>query len=319
MRRIIITALQVALAATVLVSCENEVQTPVFDVSTVVEKTTVMSEDETGEVDAYKVTFRFTGAPDNIVFYSGEEGADYRYRDRYTRAVTPYVSFNTAYTGGMPNTLSVLVSNDFQPEYEYLSGAPTTTVYTRWAVQDATWTDITDRFRIPGNKLQGDTQYSGEAILSEFHGNMPLFIAFRFKGAEGEASSPGLWSFSDFNIRNELQDGTSEAYISNGIGSSWKSVDLRAPVQCSRGTGSASLSASADPDIDTYLISAPYYPSNLQSGKGLAIKSIDENLTEYTYTYVAPEEKSVYVAFVATNSLYGESRSIVRAFELDFE
>ena len=318
MRKVIIV-LQIALAAGLLLSCENQVQTPEFDVSAAIEKTTVVSDDGESELDAYKVTFKFTGAPDNIVFYSGEDGADYRYRDRYTRVVTPYVSFKSSYVGGMPNTLRVLVSNDFKPEYEYLAGTPTTTVYTKWGVQEATWTDITDRFSIPGNKLVGEAQYSGEAILSEFHGNMPLFIAFQFKGSEGETALPGLWSFSDFNIRNVLQDGTSESYISNGIGSSWKSVDFGAPVQCSRGSGSASLSASTDPNVNTYLISAPYYPSNIQSDTGMAIKSIDENLYEYTHTYIDPQEESVYVAFVATNSLYGKSISIVRAFELKFE
>lgn len=317
--RKIINTLYIVITAGLLLSCEQEVPVPDFDVSAIVEKTSVISDDGETTLDAYKVTFTFSGAPDNIVFYSGEKGSDYRYRNRYTRVVTPYLQFTSSYTGGMSNTLKVLVSNDFVPEYEYLAGAPTTVLYTTWGVSNATWTDITDRFNIPGNKMVTGPQDSGEAILSEFHGNMPLFVAFHFSSDLQEMISPGMWSFSGFNIRNELIDGTSESYVTDGISTSWKSVDLGDPVQCTRDKGQASMNASTFSDVDTYLISTPFYPSNISTDKGLAIKSIDENLYEYTHTYVSPETESVYVAFVATNSLYGKNTTIVREFELEFE
>lgn len=302
-----------------LLSCEQEVVVPDFEVSAVVEKTYVIAEDEETVLDAYNVTFTFTGAPDNIVFYSGETGADYRYRDRYTRVVTPYMQFTSSYTGSTPNTLRVLVSNDFVPEYEYLTGAPTEVLYTTWGVRNATWTDITDRFSIPGNEMVVGEQDSGEAILSEFHGNLPVFVAFQFKAEAQDVSSPGVWSFSKFNVRNELLDGTSESLITDGISNSWKSVDLGDPIQCTRSVGKASMNASEAGDVNTYLISTPFYPSNIATDKGLAIKSIDQNLYEYTHTYVAPETESVYVAFIATNSLYGKVSTVVREFELKFE
>ena len=317
--RQVINTLYIAIAAGFLMSCEQEVVVPDFDVSAVVEKTSVIAEDGETVLDAYNVKFTFTGAPDNIVFYSGENGSDYRNRDRDTRVVTPYMNFTSTYTGSTPSTLRVLVSNDFVPEYEYLAGTPTEALYTTWGVRNATWTDITDRFNIPGNKLTVGPQESGEAILSEFNVNTPVFVAFQFKAQTQDMTSPGVWSFSGFNIRNVLLDGTSESYVVDGISNLWKSVDLADPIQCSRGVGKASLTASDASDIDTYLISTPFYPSNVTPDTGLAIKSIDQNLYEYTHTYVSPEKESVYVAFIATNSLYGKVSTVIREFELKFE
>ena len=309
------------LAAGLFLACEEDVVTPELKVTADVEKTVVISDDGESEFEAYKVTFKFEGDPDNIVFYSGEPGSDYHSRDKYSRIVIPQVSFNSSYgSSNIPNTLRVLVSNGFKPEYEYLSGAPNTVVYTRWAVQDATWTDITDRFMIPGNRLVTGSQASGEAVISEFHAGIPLFVAFQFKAdASDGQSAPGYWSFSNFNIRNEYEDGTSEAFVTNGLSTDWKSVDLAAPVQCSRSSGNASMSASAGTNFHTLLISPPYYPSHITPDKGLAIKSTEESLSEYTYTYVAPQDDSIYAVFVVTNSIYGQTRQIVKEIKIDFK
>ena len=310
-----------ALATGMFLSCEEMVVTPEFKITADVEKTTVVSDDGESELDAYKVTFRFDGDPDNVVFYSGEPGSDYHNRDRYSRIVTPNLSFTSSYSSGsITNSLRVLVSNDFKPDYEYMSGAPTTVVYTKWAVQDATWTDITDRFMIPGNRLVFGAQDSGEAIISEFHGEVPLFVAFQFKGdASDGQSAPGLWAFSNFNIRNEYEDGTSAAFVTNGLSTDWKSVDLADPIQCSRSAGNASMSASSGSDFNTLLISPPYYPSHITPDKGLTIKSTEDNLYEYTHTYVTPEDDSVSAVFVITNSLYGEGKQIVKEIRIDFK
>ena len=303
-----------------LIACEQEVVMPELKVNAVVEKTTVISEDGLEEKDAYKVTFTFDGEADNVVFYSGEPGSDYRYSDRYSRIVTPHLEFTSALAGGgVPNTLRVLVSNDFEPEYEYLSGAPTTVVYPTWAVENETWTDITDRFTIPGNRLLGDPHQSGEAVISEFHADLPLFVAFQFKADLSDGSAaPGLWSFSKFNIRNVYEDGTSAMYIEDGITTDWKSVDLGDPVQCSKSIGQISLNPAGASQINTMLISTPYYPSHVVTDKGLVIKSPDKNLREYTHTYVAPQTESLTAAFVATNSLYGKVVQTVREIEVIF-
>lgn len=309
------------LTAGLFLSCQKSVMTPELKVTAEVEKTTVLSEDGENELEAYKVTFKFEGDPDNVVFYSGEPGSDYNNRNKYTRIVTPHLSFTSSYSSGsLPNTLRVLVSNDFKPEYEYMSGSPTTVIYTRWAAEEATWTDITDRFIIPGNRLLSEAQESGEAIISEFHGDVPLFVAFQFKGdaTDGE-NAPGLWAFSKFNIRNEYEDGTSSPFVTNGISTDWKSVDLADPVQCSRSAGNASMSASTGSDFNTMLISPPYYPSHITPDKGLVIKSTEDALYEYAYTYIAPQEESLSAVFVVTNSLYGESKQIVKEIKIDFK
>ena len=314
----------------ILSSCKEKLESPNFDVTATVDKIKVLSDDGNTEIDAYEVEFLFSGKADNIVFYSGEAGAEYQYRNRYYRDdITTRMHFNTAYSDGdIPNTLRVMVSNDFQPEFRYSGSTVNQTVYTRAAVEAATWMDITNRFNLPGNELTIGTQTSGEAVIGEFHHELPFFIGFRFDAdkTSDESLTLGQWVFSNFQIRNESEDGTSSFYINDVLDANWKKVEWAdsTGVRVNNNTitmnGNVTTAAGKTTAmVKTMVISRPFYPSHVTPDIGTVIKTIDINLTEHVHTYIAPTVESVKATFVATNSLYGENIQEVKELEIVFE
>lgn len=82
------------------------------------------------------VTFKLNGNPDNIVFYSGEVGHNYAYKERYHADGDLLVKFNSwVRYGDIYHNLKFLVSSDF-------SG-----IYDKENVEAATWIDLSDKFR----------------------------------------------------------------------------------------------------------------------------------------------------------------------------
>ena len=252
------------------------------------------------------------------------------------------MQFSTNFSAGnIPNTLRIMVSNDFQPEY-LLNNATTagninvsSARYNKADVEAATWTDITNRFDLPGNQLTTGAQVSGEAVIGEFHHDLPLFIGLRFDAdkASDASLSLGQWVFSNFQIRKVFEDGTDEFYINNVLDANWRRLDFADYTVCSVSGNAITLNGNTSTNIQdeegnvtviptvtvkTMVISRPYYPSRVVPDKGLTIKTIRENLTEYTYTYVAPATESVQAAFVATNSLYGDDIREVKKLEVVF-
>ncbi len=119
------------------------------------------------------VTFKLNGNPDNIVFYSGEVGHNYAYKERYHADGDLLVNFNSwVRYGDIYHNLKFLVSSDF-------SG-----VYDKENVEAATWIDLSDKFRF---SVGDDQTPSGEVNLKEYVGaaeDAKLFVAFRYEDEE---------------------------------------------------------------------------------------------------------------------------------------
>ena len=322
MKKVHIIFFLTALAG-LLGSCEEKLESPNFGVTPIVTKTVAYNEDGE-EFNAYDVRFLFSGNAKNIVFYSGESGSRYRYTDRYVLNAITKVQFTTNFNGGnVPNALRIMVSNDFKPEYVWTGNSQiTTSTYTAERVKAATWIDVTQRFNLPGNQLFPGAQTSGEAVFTEFHRDAPLFIGFRFD-ADNTAGGANLgqWVFSQFQIWNEYDDATPPLYyIDNVLNYNWKSVDLADPVSFAAVNNTLTLTGSVVAEsIRTMVISPPFYPSLVDTEKGLVIKSIEERVPEYTHRYVDPRTESIHAVFVATNSLYGDIIQEVKELEIVFK
>ena len=336
----------IMISVALLASCKGEqLTTPDFDVAVVSVTKSMVSigeddeesnEDEAALVDAYEVTFRFSGNPDNIVFYSGEEGSEYMHRNRYYRNATVKMQFATAFSGGtIPNTLRIMLSNDFKPPYRFVGATPVNSDLTREAVEAATWSDITNRFNLPGNRLSLGTHDTGEAVISEFYQDIPFFIGFWFDADKSEdvTLSLGQWIFSNFRIRNDYYDGTSGFYVNNVLNTYWRRLDLLDATGYTVGSNRITLNGNIVTTVEkgeeiTYIptlsagarvVSPPFYPLLGETDKGRPLKSSNEYLSEYTHVYVNPGQTSVRSTFVITNSLYGDDIQAVRELEVFFE
>ena len=357
--------LSVIVSVSIFASCKVEQLTvPNFDaaVASVTKSTVFLGAEGEGEVedgveafvDVYEVTFRFSGTPDNIAFYSGEEGAEYKYRNRYYRDGISTMSFTTAFSGGnIPNTLRIMLSNDFEPPYLWAASIVNRDL-TNAVVNAATWTYITERFRLPGNRLETGEHTTGEATISEFHQDVPFFIGFWFDAdkRDDESLSLGQWTFSNFQIRNDYYDGTSDYYVDNVLNNNWRKLDVadttgytvsgnrivvngnvtktivrevEKEVEIDEETGETEWITEEEIEYiptlraQARVVSRPFYPLLVSADKGVAIKSQGEYLYEYTYLYVNPPQESVRATFVAVNSLYGEDVQEVKEIEVVFE
>ena len=238
------------------------------------------------------VTFKFEGDPDNIVFWSGENGHRYEYRERTQADCDIFLDF-TSYVrnGDAGKNLKICISTDFSGVYDEAN------------VKAATWTDISDRFRFsPGT----DNYPSGELQLDEYlqtasaGGN--FFIAFRYTGGSNQwiVRSTDVDRQTPENVRSSMADMSS-------IG--WQFVDCGNPDASWNFDGSRlyfDWNTGAGTDNDDWAISGPLNASSVDPDTGTALKSLSTTMDEFTYTY---NEPGIYKAVFATSSVwYSDSK-----------
>ena len=198
-------------SAAMLAGCEKTKTTEYYAPSGPV----TVSIDKT-EADA-NVPFQltFTGLADSLIFYSGEEGHQYEFRNRTEMVgVTHQLSFlSYRQWGTQNNTLALLVSRDFNGED-----------YSEEAIKAATWVDITNRAVL---STGADNTPSGTIDVTDLLGKSgSVYFAFKFVGAAG--STQRTWTIKDFNINTVMPDGTVEE-VANTETAGWVETSMKNP------------------------------------------------------------------------------------------
>lgn len=276
-----------------VISCSkrDHVDAPAFDVHT---SSTTYKVGDT-------INFEFTGAPQNIVFWSGMPGSVYEYRDRlFTTGNKLLIKFNTYQQFGVRNNLSVLVSNDFNGIYDTTN------------VKKATWTDITGRATLS----QGaDQVQSGTLDMSEFtNGNKAVTLAFRY--VTTTIQSQNRWVVRTFNADNQDAEGniTSMATMSTA---GWKAVDFKNPAAIwSITSAQLLLQGSATALDDDWVLTKSFNPTAVSPDKGIAIKNITVNLKKYMAAGVYTKPGTYKAVFEATNGSYENIERTLREITL---
>ena len=269
------------------------------------------------------VLFEMSGDPDFITFYSGEEGNDYAFKDtdRITETEMTFSFMTTTSSGtvGYPNPSVVPIawSDDFSGEY------------TVEAVNNATWHDITDQFRLPDDT--GVTQlFSNELYITDLYTDPSKPIYFRFyycveafdqSLAGGQGNGRTQWQFQSVALNGVAGETVSELY--DIVGAGWTIVKTDSYNDESIGNFQPDINSGRilfrsdfrpTQDRECWAVSGPIHKiDNINHGpdRGLGIKSVaDSDMTEYTYTYTEP---GVYeVAFVAANANVYDRKETVR-------
>ncbi|MGV8093943.1 MAG: DUF5017 domain-containing protein [Mangrovibacterium sp.] len=292
--------------------CKEEiVETPDFGVSVTV------STSNAGEA----VTFQFTGNPDFIYFYSGENGKRYDYAGRAFENGTPQLKFTSVRANGkQEGSLRLMVSQDF----------PGITVGDNPAtiakIAAATWSDITDRAVLSA----GTSTNSGAINLSDFaQSEKPVFIAFKYLAFPG--SIQNKWTISGLTVTNNLPDGTvytlanttSTAITNYGVTTTFSPGWVFYKVSDNYGwslssnnlviTGATTV-AGATASVEAWAIMGSIDLRKVTPDVGLHLKGLDTRLDSYSYTYTAA---GTYTAtFVASsNNVYG-TKEIIKSVDL---
>lgn len=149
------------------------------------------------------LTLTFDGYVDSLLLFDGTLGHEYKHVNRTVMdGVSPKLSFSTyAQYGTQANTLSVLVSKDFNPNELSATG-----------IQSATWTNITNRFTL---STGADNTGSGTADLSDIVADQKgIYFAFKFVGQTG--STQKTWTIKNFNLVNDLPTGVQQSVANTG-------------------------------------------------------------------------------------------------------
>lgn len=240
------------------------------------------------------VTFKLNGNPDNIMFYSGEVGHNYAYKERYHADGDLLVNFNSwVRYGDIYHNLKFLVSSDF-------SG-----VYDKENVEAATWIDLSDKFRF---SVGDDQTPSGEVNLKEYVGaaeDAKLFVAFRYE--DEEKAQQNNWI-----IRSITLDCVSAEGVRSNLATmptmGWKVVDFENTAVTWNTSSTSQIQINGgnnQPKNVDWIISQAFDARKTTPDTGVALKNISTTMDEYKYIYTKP---GIYeVVFETTSDWYNGS------------
>lgn len=196
MKKIYIIKLIIVSLGLILFSCDRQdVESPEFTVWT--DSTTFKVGDE--------ITFRLSGNPQNIVFWSGEFGHIFENRNRVReKGILQTFQFTSQVgAGSQNNNLSVLISKDFNGKHDSLN------------VSKANWIDVTSRCLLSSSSTTsaGLSALSGQINITDIDSTFkPLYFAFHYI-SEQNSLIPRSWTISNFTVTNKLADGTTTTVV----------------------------------------------------------------------------------------------------------
>lgn len=288
--------LMIVLAAALLCSCEDSFYTvnSLSDFQVTTEKKVY----KVGE----RVEFNLASDADFIVFFSGEEGSDYEYKEKdrlYPDEML--LSFSTATypdNGTNPESGRFLWSNDFPGVYEE-----------EW-IRMSTWHDITDRIVYPKlsptNYILYDTDNMEIADLFEDRPDAPIYFCWAFETKANSIRNRfriDNWSIHGRNTGMEFYSfAQSDFHMIEGVGFDVQSSSTYYPRVTDKyivwdGASNSTVYK------DGWAISGPIYMTeNLNAGKdsGVTIKTIGDPIKKvHNHYYTKPG--TYVVAFEAKN------------------
>lgn len=302
MKKIKLFLTTLLLIAIVFQSCENfeEVEKPNF-------KVTVNKTAKAGE----PVVFKIERAPHFLNFFSGDFGSEYKYKDRTNAEGTVTMSFLNSQKWGIGSnkegTLTVWYSKDYDGSGE------------AEAVNNATWTEISNRFNI--STLYDFTfQESGIVDITDLADGNPIYFGFRYfsdntndRGAE--------WYLDDLNIKMDVVGAPAPLTIATESNPGFIPVDVQGIVPNWNGAKWYFDTTKGEDGIwrmrgnshrivnEDWLITKQLNLTKVNPDKGIPLKTYFEKLDSFEYTYQNPGTYTV--TLVGNNTtIYGNEQTI---------
>ncbi len=250
------------------------------------------------------VHFKFTGNPDIISFYSGNDGNDYANRERTLADGKPQLQFVTyAQFGNQTNTLQVMVSTDFTGTYDAAS------------IAKAKWTDVTDRAKL---STGADNTPSGIVDLSDILAQKkPIFMAFKYTGITG--STQKTWTIKNLTL-NLLKTNNKVLPITDLASAGWKQVNIKNPAAVwSINATQLRIAGGNDKaeDNEDWVISKLLYLNQVAPDVAIPIKNITQKLDSYDYIFTQPG--TYKVVFLAANATADKQQSTTQEIDLTIQ
>lgn len=321
------------IASLALVSCENEL---VQDAELNVNVATNGEVSFDGQTITVKkgspIEFQFSGDPDFLTFFSGEDGRKYEYRERITidenEVESSTLNFTVTPQYGRPaNILSMYIADDFPGLDKSNFEADSVLVETQ------AWQELVPQADFPqtvrAQSYEVDMKpYLGKrvAIAICYRGQDITATQSRFtfnnmeivnKMASGQQTSlaAGSFGFTPINMlhKHRLSDQAgmtaNRAYgtVTNNTSGIWNFRDMNAFFIHSSGANS-SLKYS-------WIVSNLLVVNSCTPDAGTNIKNMTQRLDTYSYTYGEPGTYTL--TFVGSNGNYKQQTIVVRQFTVN--
>lgn len=245
------------------------------------------------------VKFNIDGQVDNLVFYSGETGSQYKFKDRYSvpveqvNSATLKMRFQARY--GLEGGLDVFISDSFEglkgddaaadkatisnmvangmagwQKLDYQEGAST-----KWTTQSFDLTPYLNNFCIA---IHWHPVRDGKSAQRTYWVNGDLTL-------DMQGTAPSSIDIAGLNLVSVMMnDEITDPYvINNGNGS----IVFNKPTTASilfQGIGATALKYA----LDGWVISTPSALNKVSNDQGTVIKNLQNYMEDYEYTYSEP-------------------------------
>jgi len=263
-----------------------------------------------------EVTFRLTGDPSQLSFYSGEVGNSYNFKDeaRVDEVDQLIFSFETHNTLTEVVNYQVMLSTDFNGIYDYEN------------ITAATWQNLSSRFNwaAPAVWPNGWEGSGGVNIVDVVEPGKPFYIAYKYVvPAIPIGTVPGR----GWRTRAHILDLTTKygytSRLANYAGMSWKQVKKVEMTSSSVITSSIMLFGAPSTyreEYEEWGVSKAFSADEVNLGvdRSVPIKGYsDVPLNEYKHIYT--ESGNYRVTFVAANKTGYNDKEVVKHIDITIE
>lgn len=246
------------------------------------------------------VKFLISGSAGNIVFWSGETGHIYEYRDRTVmegnQLLLDFKTFSQ-YGEVDQENIKILISNDFDGVYDSAH------------VAAATWKDISDRAVFSAGQ---DQTPSGEINLDDFGAaNKDMTLAFQYKTKTVKpATDQNRWVIRSFNLSTVNPAGETTP-VFNMANAGWVDFNFAGPSTSWVISSSQLITSRNFTELDDdWVLTKRFNPNKVSPDRGTPVKNISQSILEYTTVYKAPG--TYKVTFVGTNANIKHAASSIK-------
>ena len=258
------------------------------------------------------VIFNFEGEVDNVIFYSGETGSQYQYKDRFTvpaedvKAVNMDMSFQARY--GKADALEVWVSKSFEGLNGEDGAADRAAIKAMYEGGMQGWTKLD--YQEGASTKWTEQQFD----LSEYVENFT--IAFHWCPTDITATQRTYWVNGTLSLELEGTDPTKMDISELGFTTVMMNEEIEDPYHKNAGNGSIILNNPKTAALifqgvggnaltyalDGWAISTPAPLNRVANDKAIVIKNLQNYMDSFEYVW---NEAGTYnVTFVGTNSDY---------------
>jgi len=308
------TRLLILTTLSLMASCKHEVFTPVESRITPDPSNTYFA----GE----PVKFNIGGQADNILFYSGETGSQYRFRDRYSVSVEQVrsASLNLQYQAryGTAGALEVYVSNSFAGLKGDDGAADRATMKALAEGGMKGWTKLS--YEEGGSTVWTSQEYPMDGFLDNFT------LAFHWCPSTSTATQRTYWINGSVSLDMEgtepstmdimdldpivvMMNEELDPYHKNKGNGSVRFDNPSAASVCCQGVGANALSYA----LDAWIVTRPSPLNRVANDKGTVIKNLQNYMDSFEYVYEVPGNYTA--TFVSVNSNYMGTSSQVQEFK----